>query len=329
MVTKKARVNKAKPSTRLTAGAPAQAPSICHHFEQQYLFAFATQGEVLQYLRTQSLKQDQELIPSIMRAWEELQPRVHDLMQREGALADTISVVPVPDAHHDRLNAFAADPLFQKTFHALPSSFAIVDADKLIAPQRTVNLDYVRRLAAGFPKSPTLEQLIGICVSPTRTMDPIQHLELGPNAHVFSSPNADIRILGSFVKDLKAEDLQYAVMGGLPTAAVITFVGYGGSPINVLRAANRVILNNGFHRVYALRTIGVREIPVVLQEIRNSQLEFPPVVAGLPREYLLGAARPVMIKDFFEADFAITLRMQNRIRQVTIGINSSQHDVPV
>jgi hypothetical protein len=283
----------------------------------------------MQHVRTQSLKQDQDLLPSIMRAWEELQPRVQDLMQREGGLADTSSVAPVSEAHHSRLEAFAADPLFQKTFHALPASFAIVDVDKLVAPQRTVNLDYVRRLAASFPKSPTLEQLIDICVSPTRAMDPIQHLELSPNAHVFSSPNADIRILGSFVKDLKAEDLQYAVMGGLPTAAVITFVGYGGSPINALRAGNRIILNNGFHRVYALRALGVREIPVVLQEVRNIHLEFPPAVVGLPREYLLGAPRPVMIKDFFEADFAITLRVQNRIRQVTIGINCSQHDVPV
>jgi len=30
------------------------------------------------------------------------------------------------------------------------------------------------------------------------------------------------------------------------------------------------------------------EIPVVIQRVGNPQLEFPPQVAGLPKEYLLG-----------------------------------------
>ena len=116
-------------------------------------------------------------------------------------------------------------------------------------------------------------------------------------------------------------------MDGLPAAAIITFVGYGGSPVNVMRAHDRVVLNNGFHRVFALR-LGVTKLPVVVQEVRNVQLEFPPVVARLPREYLLQMPRPVMMKDFFEPDFGITLRVQDRLRVVTLGLNSSQYDVP-
>jgi len=124
------------------------------------------------------------------------------------------------------------------------------------------------------------------------------------------------------------EDLQYAETGGLPAAAVITFVGYGGSPVNVLREGQRVVLNNGFHRVYALRKLGVTQIPVVVQHVRNVELEFPPQVAGLPREYLLGAPRPVLMKDFFESEFAITLEARERIKMVTMGIVLNQQDVP-
>jgi len=312
--------------TRNSAAPSAQSET--HFFEQRYLFAFAPQAEVLHHLRTQSLKADQELLPSIMSALAEVQPRVADILQNEVGLADTVQVTDLPSTYNEKLATIAADALFQKTFRMLPSSFALVEVDKLIAPQRTVNLNYVKRLTGKFPKTPTLDDLIDICLAPTRSMDPIQHLELGPNMHVFSSPNSDIRILGSFVKDLVPHDLQYAVSGGLPTNAIITFVGYGGSPVNVLRAGSRVVLNNGFHRVFALRSLGVRQIPVVLQEVRDRQLEFPPTVVGLPREYLLDAPRPVMIKDFFEPDFVITLRVQERIRLVTVGINSSQHDVP-
>jgi hypothetical protein len=80
--------------------------------------------------------------------------------------------------------------------------------------------------------------------------------------------------------------------------------------------------------VHALRSIGVTEIPVVVQQVSNSQLEFPLKVAGLPREYLLGVNRPVVMKDFFEEGFAITLRVRECLKTVTLGIACNQHEVP-
>ena len=153
-------------------------------------------------------------------------------------------------------------------------------------------------------------------------------MEVALNTHVFSSPNSDIRFLGAFVKELTTEDMKHAVLGGLPAAAVIAFIGYGGAPINVLQWGGRVVLNNGFHRVYALRSMGVTDIPVVIQHVANPQLEFPPQVAGLPKEYLLGMPRPVLMKDFFEDGFAITTRVRDRLKMVTLGIAVNQHDVP-
>ena len=155
-----------------------------------------------------------------------------------------------------------------------------------------------------------------------------QHLEIGPSTHVFSSPNSDIRFLGAFVKALEDRDLEYAAMGGLPAAAVIAFVGYGGAPINAFQANGRIILNNGFHRVFALRSLGVDRIPIVLQAVRNPQLEMPPHVAGLPREYLLGHPRPVLLKDFFEEGLAVTLKVKERMKVVTLAIGLNQYDVP-
>jgi hypothetical protein len=303
-------------------------PIATHSFRQLYLFAFATQAQVLHHVRTQALEEESERRPEIMSAWERLQPRVTELVRREAGVAETIRLSPISKQYQSQLEASASDPLFRKTFSLLPISFAFAEIDKLIAPQRVVNLDYVDRLLASYPKSPAIEDLLAICVSPKRGMDPIQHLEVAPNAHVFSSPNSDIRFLGAFVKHLTPEDLDYAVLGGLPGAAIIAFIGYGGAPVNVLKAGDRIVLNNGFHRVYALRSLGITEVPVVVQHIRNIELEFPPNVAGLPKDYLLRVPRPVLVKDFFEPDFAIPLRVRERIKMVTVGINLSEHEVP-
>lgn len=303
-------------------------PVATHYFQQRYLFAFAPQAEVLHHIRTQALEEEVGRLQEIMMAWKNLQPSVEKLIQNESGYAETNHVSPIPNEYKPKIEAFASDPLFQKTFSNHSVSFALVEVDKLVAPQRAVNLDYVNRLIDSYPESPTFDELLDICVSPKREMDSIQHLEVSPNTHVFSSPNSDIRFLGAFVKHLTPQDLDYAVMGGLPAAAIIGFIGYGGAPINVIQAGSRIVLNNGFHRVYALRSKGITEIPVVVQHVRNAQLEFPPELCGLPKEYLLDNPRPVLIKDFFEPEFTITLRVRDRVKMVTVGIGLSQHEVP-
>lgn len=299
-----------------------------HFVRQEYLFAFATQAEVLHYLRTQTVNEELLRLQDVMQSWLEVQPRVADLSRLEAGIADTMRVSEIPGEYQAKVERFATDNLFRKSFSQLPVRFALVEIDKLIAPQRTVNLDYVAKLVEKFSGDPSLDDLLDFCVSPKREMEAIQHLEVGPNAHVFSSPNSDIRFLGAFLKQLTNEDLEHAVGGGLPAAAVISFVGYGAAPVNVFRWQNRVVLNNGFHRVYALRSLGVREIPVVVQCVSNPQLEFPPQVVGLPKEYLLGTVRPVIMKDFFEPGFTTTVKVRDRLKMVSIQIGGNQHDIP-
>ena len=65
----------------------------------------------------------------------------------------------------------------------------------------------------------------------------------------------------------------------------------------------------------------------MIQCVGNPQLEFPPQVAGLPKEYLLGSPRPVVMEDFFENGSAITLKVRDRLKMVTLGIALNQHDV--
>jgi hypothetical protein len=83
-----------------------------------------------------------------------VQPRVADLIRREAGIADAIRLADIPAQHQPKLDSFAADNLFQKTFSVLPVSFGLVEIDKLVAPQRTVNLDYVGRLVVSEKSQP-------------------------------------------------------------------------------------------------------------------------------------------------------------------------------
>lgn len=297
-------------------------------FNQRYLFAFANRGELIHHLRTQTHKDEAARFPEILGLWEAQQPVVQRLTQTESGAADQVVLEELPIELSPRLREISADPLLGKTFSQLPITFSLVEIDKLVAAQRTVNLDYVELLKARYGGKTSLADLVEICLSPVREMPPIQHLEVANNTHVFSSRNLDVRFLGAFLKNLAPDDLEYAELGGIPAAAVIAFVGYGGAPINVLKFQNRAVLNNGFHRVFALRSLGIEKIPVVVQHVRNYQLEYPPQVGGFPRDYLLGSLRPVLMKDFLNEDFCIKLKAKDRMKVVTVQTPFSAHDVP-
>ena len=83
--------------------------------------------------------------------------------------------------------------------------------------------------------------------------------------------------------------------------------------------------------MHALRSIGVTEIPVVVQQVSNSQLEFPLKVAGLPREYLLG--QPVARIARFPAKWIIGIFMwlgrvgHSRRRRALAEIQQAEQEI--
>ena len=242
-----------------------------HSVPQLYLYAHAMRGEVIQHVRTQTGPADRDRLPGIVAAWDALRPKVSALQESEAGLPDTITIEPLPAEAEAFAATTLADPLVARTFGAWRCEIAMAEVDKIVFPQRTVNEEYAGQLARAIPSSPDLDALLQICIAARAAdMAPIQHLEVAPNTHVFTSPNTDLRFLGAFLKEaVGVDDIPLVEGGGLPAAAVAGFVGYGTPVINAFKVGNRLILNNGHHRVYALRKLGVTTIPILILEVSN------------------------------------------------------------
>jgi hypothetical protein len=299
-----------------------------HSVPQRYLYAYASRGEVIQHVRTQASPADRNGLPAIVAAWDAVRLKVAALQASEAGLPDTVTIKPLPLEAGAFAAATLADPLVAKTFAAWRQEIAIAELDKIVYPQRTVNEEYIRQLARTWLPSPDLDALLRICVSARADMAPIQHLEVAPNTHVFTSPNTDLRFLGAFLKEaIGAEDIPLVQAGGLPAAAVAGFVGYGSPVINAFKVGSRLILNNGHHRVYALRQLGVTAIPMLILDVTNPLAELPAAIGGVPRELCL-APRPPLVKDMIREDLTITLSVKRRIKQLTIAMNFNLYDIP-
>jgi len=178
-------------------------------------------------------------------------------------------------------------------------------------------LDYVTALRSRIPGK-EIRELIEFCVGPRTETPDMRALQTAQNQMTFSSRSLDLRFLGGFPKQIGEDDISVAHMGGQPVASIAMLVGFGAAPINAWMVGSRLILGNGFHRIVALRSEGIALAPIVIQNVANSEIEFPENYLGLPRSYLLQSARPVLVKDFFDEELTVELRLKPRRKLLKI-----------
>ena len=293
-----------------------------------HLYGAASQAEIVNFLRTQCEFGNQDELKSVIDGWRSAAERFAQITSGFEDLPESIKVSSVPKEFKTTLEDLEREPLFSNTFSLIPHSVEIVEIDKLVAGQRYVNLDHIKRIESTIPESPTLKSLINFCLK-TGPPPPVPtDLQLAPNVYSYKSESTDFRFIGGYPKKLTEDDIRICLGGGQPVAGIMLFVGYGSPAINVFKVGQRYILNNGFHRAFALRKRGVDQIPVVVQNISNWNLELPPILVGLPTAYLVTTRRPSLVKDFFDPDISHPLLMKNRDRSVQIQWNVNQLDIP-
>jgi hypothetical protein len=297
-------------------------------YRYRYLMGAMQQAELTQTVRLLCLPSEVVRLSDVVNAWQAASARMTSLAKTEPGEPDKMDFAPVPAALSGRLKGIAEDPLFQATFSALPSTFGVIEIDRLVAPQREVNLDYVDDLRAKMPGT-SVADLLDFCIAAQTVPPDWKKLQTAANQIVFTSKSFDLRFLGGFQKPLAADDVAACHVGGQPTAVVPLLVGYGGAAISVIKVGPRAVLFNGFHRVVAMRMAGVTHIPVVIQEVAQPKIQFPQSFLNLSREYLLGESRPVVVKDFFDEDLIIELRVTPRRKMVKVTWSVEESIIPI
>lgn len=293
----------------------------------RYLLGAMQQLQIAMTVRALCIQDDVDRLPAIIEAWRRSSSRMQELLRSDAGTADRGEVHEVPGEIRAGLVAIESDPLFQASFSTVPSSIKVVEIDSLVAPQREVNLDYVGSLRKRVPGK-ELSASVEFCIAPRSDPPPIRSLQTAPNQMTFTSPSLDLRFLGGFPKPLGEDDVRIAHFGGQPVQVVSLLVGFGAAPINVWQAGTRLVLNNGFHRIIALKSEGVSRVPVVIQHAANPDIEFPDQLLGLSRSYLLRHPRPVLVKDFFDDQLTLELRLKPRMKTVKVTWGPEEGVVP-
>ena len=174
----------------------------------------------------------------------------------------------------------------------------------------------------------TPTQLFDACLA-ARDQPDVATAWQSQNVIQLSSPSSDLRFLEAMAlgDDLVAK----LALGGRAVTAIALVMGFGSNLINAVRVNNRLVLNNGSHRAYALLKLGYTKVPCVVQQVTRQE-ELPLVLGQLPQQWLpqlLASPRPPMLRDLLNDDLTTVISMPAQKRVVTLQWATQAIDSPV
>lgn len=267
---------------------------------------------------------------ALIDQWRSAALHYQRLQAAEAGLADGVPLAEVPASRAGWIDQITAQPDFAQAFNDLPVALAMVELDRLVVCQQHVSLTHAasfgERLRAAGDRD---EALFAICLPRDAPTPAIQRVRSGGGKFVFQSEVSDLR---AFRPALFSQATAATVMtanGEAPTGIAIP-VGFGSRHLNVVRLGGRLVLNNGYHRAYALREAGVTHVPCVVQAIAHPEELAFAGGSSLSDHFdeLFKAPRPPLFKDFFDPQLTTRLRLRRTRKQVQITIHVETLRVP-
>jgi hypothetical protein len=295
--------------------------------EYLYLTGRPRLRDLVRFARSHAVTPPDERV--LAETWHTAHERVRRLETDEAGLADHPPIRALGPAYEPLLLELLADPLVQHGFNTVPTDVALVELDRLVVYQKHIDLTYVRQLTSKLGgEAPGDDQVFRTCLLHDHDEAPVKWSRVTNDRFVFVSASNDLRFLGAV--PLQRDQIKDYPERGKFVGLVGIAVGLGSNFLNAVYAENRLILNNGSHRAYALRQLGVTHVPCIIQHCASRD-EVDAVAAAEVRknpDVYLKHPRPSMLKDYFDPALHIVMPVYRRLRQVTVRFEIEENAVP-
>jgi hypothetical protein len=327
--TSAAEIAQPKKRTQLNGqGKPSPRPNDGGVDETLYLIGRPTLKQFLRFAKSNAVNPPDD--GTLTDEWESASNVLRTLEKEEAGAADNPPITKVePDSKNEALlTEFLKDPLVRNGFNTVPTEIALVELDRLVVYQHHIDLTYTRLLERELGSSPTQEQIFRTALLHDHPQPEVKSSRVHGNRFVFMSRSNDMRFLGTM--KLQVHNIvDYPPPGSL--AGVIGLaIGFGSNFLNAIYAENRLILNNGSHRAYALRKIGVTHVPCIIQHASSREkLDVLAASEVMDRpDYYLKHPRPSMLKDYFNPKLHKIFPVRRQMKQITVKFEVDDAYVP-
>jgi len=296
--------------------------------EWAYLMGRPTMEESMEFIQRHSI--DKTSDPSVLeKRWTLAKSRYDELATKEAGLADDPPISDIPKELESLIQQVHADPVYQKVYSGVKHRFGMVELDRLVVFQRYMDLSFIKGLESTLAPKMGPEDVFRLAMPFDHPLPEFKISEPKQGECIFESPSTDLRFLDSVV--LQKDQLDWKDAPG-PLAGVLGLVvGFGCNFLTAVQVGNRLILNNGTHRAYLLRKLGIQQAPIIIQTVKDRQELKQEVHGDVPDnlEYYLDNPRPSLLKDYFDTRLVYHIHARPRVRRIHISYDVkvlTEHD---
>jgi hypothetical protein len=309
-------------STIAPTGSPGEKS------EELWLLGRPSLGSFLKFVRDKVVGGADLSPKALADQWRSADDYYHELEESEAGFADQIECRELDPGLLALTEQVKADPWFQRAFDTLPTTFGMVELDRLVVFQPNVTREFVDGLKARLQPDADPKSLFRFCIPLERPEPPVKVRRLSSRRYQISSDSADFRF--HEVASFRTEQISNYRAYGRIGAVIAAVVGFGSNFLNVIRDENkRIMLNNGYHRAVALRELGITHAPCIIETVtRRDELA---IAAGSTVNrtpfFYFGSKRPPVLKDFFDPRIRKVLPVRKIKRVVEIEIEVRSFDL--
>ncbi|WP_418316850.1 hypothetical protein [Piscinibacter sakaiensis] len=303
------------------------------HVNELHLLGVPPMTQYIGHVRRRVIGGDALPEGRLIDQWRAAARHYEEIAVREAGEAECATIEPIAADRQPHIDNITAAPDFEEGFGSIPVAFGMVELDRLVVFQQRVSLDHAARfsraIAAADNDRAREDALFGICLPLEADPPPVVSCNAGSGKYVFQSDLADLRAFSPrLISDATARTL--LTSNGHAQAGIAVPIGFGARHLNVVRLAGRMVLNNGYHRAYALREAGFTHVPCVIQAISHtSELAYAGGSSLIDNfDQLFEMPRPPLFRDFFDPQLTTRLKLQRTRKQVLISVSIETLRVP-
>lgn len=223
------------------------------------------------------------------------------------------AVVP---GNHAKLAQLEARDDLRSGFAGIDWTVEMVDMTRVQSVQKAIRTGAIHDRIAPVLEDP--EKLFEFCLPSGRTDPPRgAFTDTDQRGFTVSSLNPNLRLAGSKVDTIEI----VTPAGPIKVQAIMFFVNFGNSYINVARHRGRYFLRDGYHRVIGLLEAGITQVPAVVVNLGGTFDDLMPGRQTFSRTACY-SDRPPMVADYL--DDSVADDYQQAITRKVIRIRSEE-----
>jgi hypothetical protein len=252
------------PTAKKTASHKAKPHAPSGQTDQVLCLAGATRlADFIAYVQKRTVGGRERDVGELADTWREAASVFEGLQTTEAGVADSPEVKPLPKGLQAHVKKLAKLTHFQQTFSATPVAFGMVELDKLVVYQQHIMAGAVTKMTDTLKTPLSDTALADVCLPLSQADAGFRLAREEDGRFIFISDNHDARFQGAQL--LKPADIKGLKINGYSQAVVALSVGFTTNVLNVVRYGSRMVLNNGYHRAFALRQLGITHAPCLIQ----------------------------------------------------------------